>query len=336
MDAIRLLKADDMHVHLRQGDMLAHYAKTVEEQVGRALIMPNTTPPITDAQSLVLYRDLIKRAAPTLTPLMTFKLISTITTDDVEALKGAGAVAGKLYPEGVTTNSEDGVRDIEELYPVLTKMQSEDLVLCIHGETPDAPVFDRETAFLPVLMQLVGSFPQLRIVFEHVSTREAVRAVAELPERVAATVTVHHLLFTVDDMMANGLNPHLYCKPLVKKTKDRDAIQRVVLDGNPKFFFGSDSAPHPQETKESRLCAAGVYSAPVAMPLLLEFFESNGCIEQTEKFTSEYGSAFYGIPKAWEHTPWVRQPWKVPGLIDGVVPLCAGEELSWQKHSTAG
>ena len=333
MDSIKIRKADDMHIHLRQGVEMRSYAQTVEKSVGRVLVMPNTLPPITTAGGLDAYRDQIRKAAPDLVPLMTFKLSVDLTAEMTRELKRAGAIAGKLYPEGVTTNSEDGIRDIADLYPIFAEMELTGLVLCIHGESPFAPVLEREAAFLPTLVDLSEKFPDLRIVFEHVSTRDAVELIAGLPGTVAATVTVHHLLFTLDDMLANGLNPHLYCKPLIKGEPDRAAIRRVVLEGNPRFFYGSDSAPHPQNAKEKPLSAAGVYSAPVALPLLLEFFESNGCIQQIEKFTSEYGADFYGLPLSSDYSTWVKKSWRVPGLVDGAVPLCSGGALSWQLDS---
>lgn len=333
MDYIKLPRADDMHVHLRQGVTMSSYAKTVEQYAGRAVVMPNTLPPITTPRALDKYRGQITKAAPHLMPLMTFKLVSGMEPDLIQEIKQAGAVAGKLYPEGVTTNSEDGVRDIAELYPVFSSMEQNELVLCLHGESPNASALERETAFFPVVEDIARNFINLRIVFEHVSTADGVDFIGGLPDTVAATVTVHHLLFTLDDMVADGLNPHLYCKPLLKNAADRASLQEKVLAGDPRFFFGTDSAPHPRSAKEGPLSAAGVYSAPVAVPLLIDFFESSGNLGGLESFIAAYGADFYGLSRSIESIRWARKPWRVPSLIDGAVPLCAGKRLSWQLDS---
>jgi dihydroorotase len=310
---------------------MAHYARRIGDSFGRILVMPNLLPPITTPESVTRYADAIQHAAPGLKTLMTFKLMPGMGPSEIKALKGAGAIAGKYYPEGVTTNAEDGIRGTRELYPILEHLEAEDLVLCIHGETPDAPVLDRERAFLPQLEEMADRFPRLRMVFEHVSSAEAVDLVDRLPSTVAATVTAHHMLFTLEDMMASGLDPHLYCKPLVKTEADRAAIERVVLEGHPKFFFGSDSAPHPVEAKTGPRAAAGVYSAPVAFAMLIEFFESREALDRLESFTSCFGAEFYRIERNSGVVEWRRAAWEVPATLDGVVPLMAGKTVAWQK-----
>ena len=320
-----------MHVHLRQGPPMDHYARRIGDSFGRVLVMPNLLPPVVTPESVERYADAIHRAAPALKTLMTFKLMPGMGSSEIRALKAAGAIAGKYYPEGVTTNAEDGIRGTDELYPIVEHLEAEELVLCIHGETPDAPVLDRERAFLPQLEEMARTFPRLRMVFEHVSTADAVDLVDRLPDTVAATVTVHHMLFTLEDMMASGLDPHLYCKPLVKTEADRAAILRVVLEGNRKFFFGSDSAPHPVEAKTGGLAAAGVYSAPVAFPMLIEFFESREALDRLEDFTSRFGAEFYGIERNTDVVEWVKEAWVVPATVDGVVPLMAGKTVAWKK-----
>lgn len=336
MDTIQFRAPDDLHVHLRQGDAMPGYARRVGESFARALIMPNLIPPVTTPDDVAKYDRLIRDAAPGLETLMTFKLMPGMRASQITALKLEGVIAGKYYPEGVTTNAEDGIRGTDDLYPILEYMEEEDLVLCIHGETPEAPVLERETDFLGQLEDMATQFPRLRMVFEHVSSADAVRSVIELPATVSATVTVHHLLFTLEDMMANGLNPHLYCKPVVKSEADRLAIEKVVLEGRSEFFFGSDSAPHPIESKTRSPASAGVYSAPVALPLLIDFFDRNGAIDKLEDFTSRFGAEFYRVPLNEETVEWERTSWKVPDTVDGVIPLCAGQELGWAKKDAAG
>ena len=264
---------------------------------------------------------------------MTFKLLPGMNTETVTALKEAGAVAGKYYPEGVTTNAEDGIRNTDELYPILEAMEEAELILCMHGETPEAPVLERERAFLPQLEEMTKRFPRLKMVFEHVSTADGVALVESLPESVSATVTVHHLLFTLEDMMASGLDPHLYCKPVVKNETDRRAIEGAVLAKNPKFFFGSDSAPHPVAAKTTSPAASGVYSAPVAMALLIDFFDTRSALEKLEDFTSRFGAEFYGLSLNQGNDVWTNSPEAVPPVVDGAVPLWAGKKLLWTKKA---
>lgn len=272
----------------------------------------------------------LRRSSGGFLPLMTFMVRSGMSRAEVRALREAGAIAGKYYPRGVTTNSEEGVSDLPGLLPTVEAMEAEGLVLCIHGEEPGAEILDRERAFLPRLRELSRGFPRLRIVLEHVSTAAGVEAVLELSDRVAATVTVHHLLYCLDDLLGDGLVPHLYCKPVVKGRTDREAIRRVVLDGNARFFFGSDSAPHPRSAKEGTRGAAGVYSMPVSLSLLAAFFEERGRLERLEPFLSRFGAEFYGLPLNEGRILLRREGWRVPEELHGVVPLEAGSLLAWR------
>lgn len=331
MKTLELPLPDDFHVHLRQGAPLENYAKTVAREFGRILVMPNTVPPISDAKSLADYRNRILSAAPGLGLLMTFKLNASYSAEDLERLKLAGAVAGKYYPAGVTTNSEDGVSDFESVLPVVSEMERLGIALCVHGEEPNAFCLDREENFIRRVEFLAKEFPRLKIVFEHLSTRAAVEAVLRLPSNVAATITAHHLLHTLDDVVGGSLSPHHFCKPLPKRPEDREALRKAAFSGNPKFFFGSDSAPHEKGRKEGPCGAAGVYSAPVAIPLLIEIFKRNGALDRLPDFVGGFGADFYGIPRPEKRCVYVEKPWTVPENVDGAVPLFAGKTLKWQK-----
>ncbi|MCK9183332.1 MAG: dihydroorotase [Fibrobacteraceae bacterium] len=331
MQTIELPLPDDFHVHLRQGPALASYAKTVSKEFGRILVMPNTVPPIASAKAILDYRAEIKSAVPELETLMTFKLNSKYTAMDLEQMKLAGAVAGKYYPAGVTTNSEDGVSDFESVLPVISEMEKLGLVLCVHGEEPSAFCLDREKEFIKRVEFLSAKFPKLKIVFEHLSTAAAVEAVLRLPQNVVATLTVHHLLQTLDDVVGGSLSPHHFCKPLPKRPEDREALRQAAFSGNPKFFFGSDSAPHEKEKKEGPCGAAGVYSAPVAVPLLIEIFERAYKLNKLPDFIGGFGADFYGIPRHKEIRKYGKEDWIVPQIVNGAVPLFAGKTLHWHK-----
>ena len=328
-DVVAIPGPDDFHLHLRQGADLVHFARTVAKTVRRGLIMPNTSPPIVTASDLVEYRNQINAAAPGFEPLMSFKVNDSINPDGVERLADAGAIAGKYYPAGVTTNAEDGLDDPRKAEAVFMAMQERDLVLCVHAENPDGSILEREAEFHPTIEWIVEGFPKLRVVVEHVSDARTVRLVREMPPRVAATITVHHLLFTIDDLLGNGIRPHLYCKPLLKQGHDRSAIEEVVLSGHPRFFYGSDSAPHQLAAKECACGAAGVYSAPIAIPLLIDFFESHEKLDRLVPFVAHFGADFYRLPRLAETSRYVRMKQLVPDLVDGIVPLCAGQEIEW-------
>jgi dihydroorotase len=338
MQQIGLRKVDDMHVHLRQGDMLRNVLRHTALQCERALVMPNTIPPILSAADVAAYRKSILAALGEdtgFTPLMTFKVAPQTAVSEIRALKAEGAIAGKLYPEGVTTNSEGGVTDFSALYPVYAAMQDEGLVLCLHGEMPGVFSLDRESKFLATLQIIARDFPKLKIVLEHATTAEAVACVLDLPDNVAASLTVHHLYLTLDDVIGDKLNPHVFCKPIAKRPEDRDALVKAALSGNPKFFLGSDSAPHMIEAKECACGAAGVYTAPVLVPALCELFEKNDKINRLQPFTSEFAAHFYGLPLNQQSIILRQEIWTVPEHYDDVKPFLSGSQLRWKVAESA-
>lgn len=295
--------------------------------------MPNTLPPVADAEALGRYRDEILlgvAAEGGFSPLMTFKILPGIGEETVRSCAAAGALAGKYYPAGATTNSADGPSNPDSVVAVLDTMEEADLVLSIHGEEPEAPSMERETAFLATVERILARWPGLRVVLEHLSTKDAVDFVAAGPERLGATITAHHLLFTIDDMLGAGLNPHLFCKPILKSAADREALRRAAFSGSAKFFFGSDSAPHGRAAKESASAPGGVYSAPTAIPALLGLFESAGDLAALLPFVAGNGARFYRLPLPSGTLRLRREPWRVPAEIDGVVPMCAGAVLNWR------
>ncbi|KGE71526.1 dihydroorotase [Spirochaeta lutea] len=339
---IEIPKPDDFHLHLRQGPALDQYTRHSARDFQRALVMPNTQPPLKSARQIRDYGQAIRTAAeqagyPEFTPLLTFKLGEDVDPAGLEELQAAGVVAGKYYPRGATTNSEDGVQDFRSMYPLLEAMEAGDVVLCIHGEDPGAFSLDRERAFLPVLRTLVRDFPRLRIVLEHITTRDALDALAELPDRVGATVTLHHLLCNLDDMIGGHLNPHLFCKPVLKAPDHQAALQKAVLEGRERIFFGSDSAPHPVHDKESACGCAGVYTAPVALAMAAQWFAENGALERFEAFVARTGADFYRIPRPGDYPESkgiriIERSWQVPERYENVVPFAAGRELQYQTE----
>lgn len=334
-------QAVDMHVHFRdyRGDsdnppLLSKIAPYTARQFSKALVMPNLTPPIRTAEDVIDYRRAIMAAVDgdrDFEPLMTFKILPDTHAGSLESLKRAGAVAGKVYPKGLTTNTEDGVEDFFALYDVFAEMQSLDLVLSLHGEMPGVHIegLNREQAFLRILFLLARTFPKLRIVMEHITTEAAVEAVLQLPDTVAATITVHHLLLTHDDVGGDRMRPHHYCKPVAKFAADRDALIQAAISGCTKFFFGSDSAPHPMDRKECAECCAGIFSAPVALPLLTQTFEEHNALPRLKKFVHDNAAEFYGLSPARSTVTLVKRPWRVPDEMDGFVPFMAGQVLEW-------
>lgn len=332
MNILKLPLPDDFHVHLRQGDALADYARNIARQFGRILVMPNTVPALSTTETILKYKQAVLSAAPNLEPLMTFKINSSLTASDLEAFKAMGVVAGKYYPAGVTTNSDDGVSDFESIFPVVAMMEKMGFVFSVHGEEPNTFCLDRETAFIPKVKILAKKFPHLRIVFEHLSTAAAVEAVLEMPSTVAATITAHHLTMTLEDVIGDAFRPHHFCKPILKLPSDREVIRKAAFSGNPKFFFGSDSAPHKQEKKECAYGAAGIYSAPVLLPLLIQEFERANALDKLNNFIAGYGADFYGLPRTTREIQLIKKSWFVPNSLHGVVPLCAGESLEWSVY----
>ena len=314
--------------------------------------MPNTTPPILLAEDVERYRSEILDAVPdseSFQPLMTIKLTPSTTPRSILGAAGSGAVAGKFYPEGVTTNADGGLRHLKDLMPgVLDAMRDVGMVLCIHGEDPDAFSLERERSFLREVDEVAHSHLDLRVVLEHLSTRAAVEAVEAWPSTIAATLTIHHLYLTLDDVLGAELRPHLFCKPVAKTPDDRNALVDAALSGNPKFFLGTDSAPHTRKAKEF-LGAAGVFTAPIAIPLLAQFFDENGHLERLAPFVSEFGSDFYGVRRAMEEVRLVKEPMTVPAnyggnafhsgqdaRFDGVRRTCRGKSTRIRADSGGG
>lgn len=328
-DTLTIRRPDDWHVHLRDGDLLAAVAPDTARDFARALVMPNLTPPVVTGADAAAYRERILAATGDgFEPLMTIKVLPETTPEVVAGAKAAGVVAGKLYPQGVTTNSEDGWSEISALYPAFEAMQAHGLVLCLHGETPGVFSLDREAHFVTeTLSQLARDFPELKIVLEHVTTAVGVEAVERL-DNVAGTLTVHHLLLTLDDVIGGALNPHHFCKPVAKRPEDREALVRAAL-GSAKFFLGTDSAPHLREAKECAAGCAGVYTAPVAVALAAEVFDAHGRLEALEAFTSERGAQFYGVPLNAGSLTLTRAAAEVPAAVGGVVPMRAGGQVGW-------
>ncbi|MCL2480875.1 MAG: dihydroorotase [Spirochaetaceae bacterium] len=328
-DKISIRKPDDMHVHLRQGEILKVCAPESAKWFERALVMPNTNPPINNRERLISYKKEIEEAISyhenkTFTPLMSFKLYPEMKEEDVIKLSEAGAIAGKLYPEGSTTNSEDGIKSWEQIKEALSAMSKLGIVLSIHGEKPDSFVLEREKDYLPELFKIIEHYPDLKIVLEHISSADGINAVITGPANLGATITVHHLLITLDDLIGQGIDPHNFCKPVVKTPKDREAIKNAVLSGNRKFFFGSDSAPHLESAKLKAGGSAGIFSVPAAIPLLVSFFEKNGSQELLENFISKYGAEFYKLPLNKSSITLERKENKIPGKFLDIIPFMAG------------
>ncbi len=338
-DKFTMPMPDDFHAHLRQGEGLRDWVRGHGGQYGRVLCMPNTLPPVSSAARLQEYRQEVARAIEALPqgeqfePLMTFKILPGMRGAEVEAMARAGAIAGKYYPSEATTNAADGPRSFEEVEETLSAMEALGLVLSIHGEDPEVSVLERERAFLPKVTRLIDRHPKLRIVLEHLSDAESVRFVERGPENLAATITAPPLLYTIDDVIGDAMRPHLYCKPVIKFARDREALRSAVMSGSKRFFFGSDSAPHPRAKKESAAAASGVFSSPSALPALLELLEKvwgNAGMEALVPFMAERGADFYRLPRSARVVTLERAAWRVPAEIGGSVPMCAGETLSWR------
>ena len=330
---ICIRKGDDMHCHLRRGEILGKVVGFTRDCFSRAVIMPNTNPPILTANDVRQYRNEIKMYCNSLfEPLMTIQLTEATTPAMIAEAKEAGAVAAKLYPRGVTTNSESGVSDFKKIHPALAEMQRLNMLLLVHGESPDPEIFclDREATFLHTLSDIVGGFPKLKIVLEHITTEKAFVWILSMPRHVAATITVHHLLLTLDDVVGGFISPHNFCKPIAKRPEDRRALLEAATSGSTKFFYGGDSAPHLKEKKECSHGCAGVFKAPVALCLLAQIFETNLALHKLEDFVATFGAEFYGLPYNTETIALQRKKWVVPDEYEGIVPFMAGEELRWQ------
>ena len=334
---LTIRRPDDWHVHLRDGEMLGVVAPYTARQFARAIVMPNLVPPITTVEAAAAYRDRVVAAAGAgFTPLMTCYLTDSASPDEIARGFADGVwVAAKLYPAGATTNSASGVTDIRIIYPTLARMEKIGMVLCVHGEVtdPDVDVFDREQVFIArVLDRLVRDFPRLKIVFEHITTAEAVYFVQH-SSRVAATVTPQHLILNRNALFAGGLRPHAYCLPVAKREKHRLAVRKAATSGSPKFFLGTDSAPHSREAKESACGCAGIFNAPFALESYATVFEEEGALDKLEEFASINGARFYDLPLNEGTITLAPGECKVPDEIGGLVPFQAGETLRWTSAS---
>jgi len=331
---LTIRKPDDWHVHLRDREMLERAAPYTARQFARAIVMPNLVPPITTADAARNYRKRILEATPPgFTPLMTCYLTDDISPDEIErGFVEDVWVAAKLYPAGATTNSASGVTDIRKIYPALERMERIGMVLCVHGEVtdPDVDVFDREKIFIArILLPLVRHFPGLKIVLEHITTREAVDFV-EHSETVAATVTPQNLIINRNAIFAGGLRPHAYCLPVAKREEHRLAVRKAATSGWPNVFLGTDSAPHAREAKESGCGCAGIFNAPFALESYATVFDEEDALDHFEAFASVNGARFYGLPLNEETVMLERSTVQVPVEIDGVVPFHAGGSLGWR------
>ena len=340
-DYLTFTRPDDWHLHLRDGAAMAAVVQHTARQFGRAIIMPNLRPPITSAAAALAYRGRILAALPegtAFTPLMTLYLTDTLAPDEIARAHAAGVLAAKLYPAGATTHSDAGVTDIRKIYPVLEAMQRAGLLLLVHGEVTDPAVdiFDREAVFIDrVMLALRRDFPELKVVFEHITTREAALYVAEAGAHTAATITAHHLLYNRNAIFLGGLRPHYYCLPVLKRELHRQALVAAATSGSDRFFLGTDSAPHAAALKEASVCGAGCFTALSALELYAEAFDAAGALDKLEGFASHHGPAFYGLPRNAGTVTLVRQAWQVPeGLPFGdavLKPLRGGETLAWRQ-----
>ncbi|BFT31731.1 dihydroorotase [Alteromonas sp. D210916BOD_24] len=344
MQTLTITTPDDWHLHFRDNEMLAETVPATARCFQRAIVMPNLVPPVVNADMAMAYKARIEAARPqgsAFEPLMTLFLTNQTSPEDIAEAKRAGVTACKLYPAGATTNSEAAVKGIEALYPVFQAMQEHGLLLLVHGEVTahHIDIFDREKAFIDThLGPIVDAFPQLKVVFEHITTSDAADFVKQSSDFVGATITPQHLLLNRNDLLVGGVRPHNYCLPVLKRNTHQQALREVVASGNKKFFLGTDSAPHAKHKKENACGCAGCYSAWSAIELYAEVFEQLGVIEKLEGFASHYGADFYGLPRNTTKTTLVREAWTVPeqvALADGteMVPFFAGQTLQWKLQT---
>jgi dihydroorotase len=340
VDSLTITRPDDWHVHLRDGVALRAVLPHTLRRFARAIVMPNLKPPITTVGAAAAYRDRILQNLPagaTFTPLMTLYLTDNTPAEEIANAKKCGFVhAVKYYPSGATTLSEAGVSRIERTYPALEAMEAHDFPLLVHGEVtdPSVDVFDREAVFIErVLTPLLQRFPRLRVVLEHVTSREGIEFVRDAPQNVAATITAHHLLLNRNAMFAGGIRPHAYCLPVLKRETHRTALVEAAISGNTKFFLGTDSAPHTRRFKEASCGCAGIYTANAALELYAEAFEEAGALDRLEAFAAFHGADFYRLPRNQEKITLAKRSWRVsesfPVEADELVPFRAGEFVAW-------
>jgi dihydroorotase len=341
LNSLTLRRPDDWHVHLRDGAALGAVVRFTAERFGRAIVMPNLKPAITSAALASAYRERILAGLPAgakFEPLLTLYLTDSTAPDEIDRARAAGIIHGvKLYPAGATTHSDAGVTDIARVYRVLARMEELRMPLLVHGETasPEVDVFDRETHFIDsVLQPLLERFAGLRVVFEHITTARAVDFVSHARAGVAATITPQHLLHNRNAMFAGGIRPHYYCLPILKRERDREALLSAATSGNPRFFLGTDSAPHERAAKENACGCAGMFTAHAAIELYAEAFESAGRLERLEPFASHFGADFYGLPRHQDTITLIKESWVPPQAYDfgagALVPYRAGEPVAWR------
>jgi len=337
---LTIARPDDWHVHLRDGDVLNNTVKDISRYFGRAIVMPNLVPPVTNTKLAKSYYERIMAAQPNahFKPLMVLYLTDTTSAQDIIEAKNSGLVfAAKLYPAGATTNSSSGVTDVANLKDVFAAMQKVEMPLLIHGEVTrdEIDIFDREQVFIDtILAPLVANYPDLKVVLEHITTKNAVDFVNAAGDNVAATITAHHLLFNRNHMLVGGIRPHYFCLPILKRNTHQTALIAAATSGSSKFFLGTDSAPHAQHAKESSCGCAGSYTAHAAIELYAEVFEQENALDKLEGFASLYGPAFYQLPVNEDKITLVKQSWSVPETMtfgtDVVVPIRAGDTIAWQ------
>ena len=341
MNKLTITRPDDWHLHLRDGETLKAVLPDTAHRFARAIVMPNLRPPVTNVDLALAYRERILEALPNglqFEPLMTLYLTDNTTGAEIKKASESGFVhAVKYYPAGATTNSDSGVTDLNKCSQVFEVMQNLGMPLLMHGEVTDGDVdvFDREKVFIDRNMKpLLARFPELKVVFEHITTRDAAQFVTAAPANVAATITPHHLLMNRNAMFAGGMRPHHYCLPILKREEHRQALVEAAISGSPKFFLGTDSAPHPKSAKESACGCAGMYSAHAAIELYAEVFDAENALAKLEAFASFYGADFYGLPRNHDHITLVKESWQVPAEMefgdDVLVPLRAGQSVQWR------
>jgi dihydroorotase len=343
LNTLTITRPDDWHLHVRDGEALHTVVPHTAAQFGRAIIMPNLKPPVTTAAQALAYQARILAAVPAgvdFEPLMTLYLTDNLAPDEIARAKAAGVVAAKLYPAGATTNSDAGVTDLRKIYPVLEAMQREGMLLLVHGEvtSPDIDLFDREAVFIEQqLIPLRRDFPGLKIVMEHITTQEAAQYVGEADALLGATITVHHLLYNRNAIFTGGIRPHYYCLPVLKRETHRLALVKAATSGSPKFFLGTDSAPHAAHLKEHATGCAGCYTAHAAMEMYAEAFDNAGALDKLEGFASFFGADFYGLPRNRGTLTLQRESWTPPDSFAfgqaALKPLRAGEALPWRVRA---
>lgn len=340
MQKLTLTRPDDWHIHLRDGEALASTVPDAARYFGRAIIMPNLVPPVLNADQALAYQQRILAQRPAnsrFEPLMVLYLTDNTSAADIRSARAQGVVAAKLYPAGATTNSASGVTDIVRLCPVLEVMAEVGMLLLVHGEVTDAAIdiFDREKAFIDrTLLPLRQALPGLKIVMEHITTAEAADFVSGACHNTAATITAHHLLYNRNHMLAGGIRPHYYCLPILKRNSHQQALIAAATSANPRFFLGTDSAPHALDKKEAACGCAGCYTAHAAIELYAEAFEAAGALDKLEAFASHYGADFYGLPRNSDTITLVKDSWQLPEQLSlgkqPLIPLRAGETLNWR------